>query len=239
MSIFGLWTRRTWKRALAVFAGMAAAELGLFLWAARHSLDGSLKQIMEEGRFMIAVMPAFLLLTFFLINAGADRETKQSYTLGRLGVTLRRSFLLRASHNALWYLAFWGVQLAVVLGLCLIWRQMHPMLWSAQTLLLTFFRVSYLHALLPLGDWFIYIRNLLFFALMGCATAANVEKKTLYAYLGFSLTFGIYFPAKMGLTGTAIAELTVLLLLAGIAVICIINLKDEPGEEAARNGTKA
>ncbi len=239
MSLFGLWARRTWKRALAIFAGMAAVELGFFLWAALRSGDGRLLHIMETANPAIEGFLAFSLLTCVLAGIGPMGGTRPDYTLRRLSVPPRKVFLIRAAHNTLWYLVFWGVQLAVALGLCLLRQRLFPAIRGRQDVLLTFYRVPYLHALLPLGDWFLYVRNLLFFALMGCATAVDARRGLLYACVGLSLTFGIFFPAKMGLTGTVIAELTFLCLAACCAAAGVIGLRDEPGEEDAGDEAEA
>lgn len=234
MSLLGLWARRCGKRAIAIFAGMAVLELVLFLISAYRSADGALLQIMELSRLMIAGFAAFLALTLSLALPSPQPEL----TLRRLRVTPRQAFLIRAAHNTLWYLVFWGVQLAVALMLCLLHRSIFPMAQGRQEIMLTFYRVQYLHALLPLGDWFLYIRNLLLFALMGCATAAEGAKRP-YTCVGLSLTFGIYFPANMGLHNAAGLEITILAMLFVIAVICIVRIEDAPGEEAESDGAKA
>ena len=151
---------------------------------------------MTDSCISLAAGAAFMVLSGVQLVMGRDRQVKSSYTLRRLGVTAGRGFFLHAAYNALCYFILWGVQLATALGLCLLWKQVNPSLWENQTMLLTFYRVPFLHGLLPLGDWYVYLRNVLWFAMMGCVTANETVSPFLLSF--FLLATGIYFPRKMG-----------------------------------------
>lgn len=236
MSLFGLWARRCRKNVALILAAMAAIELGLFLWTAHRSLEGGLTQIMTDSHLNLPAVAAFIALTAALSGVGLDYGAKTSYTLRRLSLTPRRSMLLRAAHNTLCYFIFWGVQFAVALGLCLLWRQLYPQLWGGQSALLAFYRVPYLHALLPLGDWPLYLRNVMWFVMMGCITVLNDKKQTFFVV--YYLMFGIYFHGRMGFDAGVTAELLVVLFLLFLAVSDIVRAEDEPGEEAENDGAQ-
>ena len=196
MSIFGLWARRCNRWLLGILAVMVAVELGLFYWAMVRYPSGDLEQIMTDSCISLAAETAFMVLSGVLLVMGRDRQVKSGYTLRRLGVTAGRGFFLHAACNTLCYFILWGVQLATALGLCLLWKRANPALWENQTMLLAFYRVPFLHGLLPLGDWYVYLRNVLWFAMMGCVTANETVSPFLLSF--FLLATGIYFPRKMG-----------------------------------------
>ena len=196
MSVFGLWARRCNRWLLGILAVMVAVELGLFYWAMVRYPGGNLEQIMTDSCISLAAGTAFMVLSGVLLVMGRDRQVKSSYTLQRLGVTAGRGFFLHAAYNALCYFILWGVQLAAALLLCLLWKRENLALWENQTMLLAFYRVPFLHGLLPLGDWYIYLRNVLWFAMMGCVTANEAVSPFLLSF--FLLATGIYFPRKMG-----------------------------------------
>lgn len=196
MSVFGLWARRCNRRLLGILTVMVAAEIGLFYRAMVRAPGGNLERIMTESGVSLAAWVAFATLNAALLAVGRDRQVRSGYTLRRLGVTAGRGFFLRAAYNALCCFILWGVQLAAALGLCLLWKRANPTLWENQTVLLAFYRVPFLHGLLPLGDWYIYPRNVLWLAVMGCVTAHETASPFLLSL--FLLTTGIYFPRNMG-----------------------------------------
>lgn len=242
MSLFGLWARRCRKWVALILLGMAAAEAGLFFWTMHRCID--IEYAFTESYIGAVAFAAFAALTAVLVSVGTDRGARSSYTLRRLAVTERQAFLCRAAHNTLCYFVAWGAQLAVALGLCLIWRHLFPLLWSEQgwgrqTALLTFYRVPFLHGLLPLGDWYGYARNLLWFMALGCMTAQ--EKTPAYALSMFFMGAIIYFPLKMGEDGAIgwAIFLSVVSLLAIVACLCAKSAGEEEPEEVSGDGAEA
>lgn len=244
MSLFGLWARRCRKRVLLILVGSVAVEAAIFLYLSRES-HISLEEVWSGNNLSLAALCSLVALISALVFAGADRGAKPDYTLRRLAATERQSFLCRAAHNTLCFFLFWGVQLAAALGLCLAWRELSPALWGDwqwenQTLLLAFCRVPYLHALLPLGDWYLYLRNVLLCAALGFVTARKPVGRGLMGVLLLSLA--VSFPWRLGNWMTPFV-LNVLL-----AVHCIVwctayphGLEDpeDMEKEAQSDGAKA
>ena len=114
-----------------------------------------------------------LLVCAALVLPGLDRGAKTGYTLRRLAVGERALTLAWGGQNALLLLIFWGSQAGAALLLA---RQYMATLGAeisgAQTLFLAFSRAPYLHALLPLWDWPLLLRNLVACAALGLSAAA-------------------------------------------------------------------
>ncbi|MBE7004154.1 MAG: hypothetical protein E7425_07715 [Ruminococcaceae bacterium] len=236
MSLFGFWARRCRKWLLWIVAVMAAVETVLFVWAIYRSMEGHLEQIITNSGMPLVAACAFFSLTSALYTIGTDRGAQSSYTLRRLALSERRAFFCRAAHNTLCYIVLWGAQLAVALGFCLLWKQMLPKLWGTQTVLLAFYRVPFLHNLLPLGDWYLYPRNLLWFTAIGCATAR--EKRGMLTAMSI-MTFHVFRIEMGSVPGLAVIDMA-------LALLCIVWCTIYPGgaeedteKEAVANGTKA
>ena len=235
MSVFGLWARRCRKWVLLILLGMAAAEAALFIWAMSRSLDGEPEQIFSDSHIELAGLAAFTALTYALSVAGADNGSR--YTLRRLAMTERKAFFCRAAHNALCCFLFWSAQLAVALGLFLIWKRAYPALWGRQTLLLAFYRQPFLHGLLPFDAWYVYARNVLWCAVIGCITAGRRASRNFETWL--FLMLGIYFPEKAG----AGAGWSIFLSLIALTIVVPAVLRrtepDEDEEGGEADGARA
>ena len=114
-----------------------------------------------------------LLVCAALILPGLDRGAKTGYTLRRLSVGERALTLAWGGQNALLLLFFWGSQAAA--ALLLAWQYLATLgaeISGVQTLFLAFSRSPYLHALLPLWDWPLLLRNAAACAALGMSAAA-------------------------------------------------------------------
>ena len=133
----------------------------------------SLEGAVHQGNLSLAFAVGFVLVCAVLVLPGVERGAKTGYTLRRLAVDERVVVLLWGGVNALLLLVFWGVQAAAALALSRYYLQTVPAEYAnQQTLLLAFSRSPYLHALLPMWDWGLTIRNLLGCAVLGLSTAA-------------------------------------------------------------------
>ena len=113
-----------------------------------------------------------LLVCAALILPGLDRGAKTGYTLRRLSVGERALTLAWGGQNALLLLFFWGSQTAA--ALLLAWQYLATLgaeISGTQTLFLAFSRSPYLHALLPLWDWPLLLRNAAACAALGMSPA--------------------------------------------------------------------
>ena len=132
-----------------------------------------LETVADAARLNWIFGAGLLLVCAALVLPGLDRGAKTGYTLRRLAVGERALTLAWGGQNALLLLIFWGSQAGAALLLA---RQYMATLGAeisgAQTLFLAFSRAPYLHALLPLWDWPLLLRNLVACAALGLSAAA-------------------------------------------------------------------
>ena len=132
-----------------------------------------LETVADAARLNWIFGAGLLLVCAALVLPGLDRRSKTGYTLRRLAVGERALTLAWGGQNALLLLFFWGSQTAAALMLA--WQYLATLgaeISGAQTLFLAFSRSPYLHALLPLWDWPLLLRNAAACAALGMSAAA-------------------------------------------------------------------
>lgn len=68
--------------------------------------------------------------------------------------------------------------LSIVLAMCRVYAAQDPDMVNSQTVFLAFYRVPFLHSLLPLADGWRYVRNAVLCAALGvCAAAFPVQQR--------------------------------------------------------------
>lgn len=178
LSIMGLFIRSSIYRILGVLAAMAVVEAAVFHYSIQKALrtaaegmtDLSLDGCMDMKIWLLC-MAAFLVVTVLLYLPGCSFSTRTDYTLGRLACSEREIFLAQAVVNLLFYLLFWAVQVLVIFGLCRYYAYKIPDSVTSQTVFLAFYHSAFLHALLPLAEWKLWIRNLLLLLALSVSAA--------------------------------------------------------------------
>ena len=195
LSVFMLISRSTIYKVIALFVAMAALEGALFYISLDKALTRPIAEnsvglqglqgvqnlqaqqpVGLESLFTKSLIPwvfavAFLLLTVLLCLTGCEFGSKQGYTLGRLSISGRSIFMWQALYNTICFFLLWAVQLAVALALCKLYIAKIPTeAVSGQTVLLAFYRNSFLHSLLPLDETSRYICNV--FLIIGLGTSS-------------------------------------------------------------------
>lgn len=186
LSIWMLMARSTIYKVLGLFLALAAADGALFALALRQGASAlGLEQVLTESHLPAVFGAGLVLLTVVLCLNGCEFSAKQGYTLRRLRVSQREIFLWQAVHNAMCYFLLLAVQTGIVLALCRYYvahyQEMvawYPDMVNDQTMLLAFYRVPFLHSLLPLADVWRYVRNAVLCAALGvCAAAFPAQQR--------------------------------------------------------------
>ena len=154
--IWMLCARSTLPALVLVALLTAAVEIVSFVSAANPGL--AVDAAVNNSLIAPALVVSFVLWTVVLSMPGLNRA---AHTLDRLPSTHLQQGLCRTAYNFLCYLIFWGMQLAVILGLCLWFSDWaEPGAFGPQSVLLLFYRNSLLHLLMPLHNWTLNLRVL-------------------------------------------------------------------------------
>lgn len=234
-----MWLARSslWKL-LLLFLVTACAEAAWFLLALQSSPDAPLEALADGGALALPFAISFLLLCAALGCVGCEIGARQSYTLRRLTVTEKAVFTWQWAYNCGCFLLFWAFQLAVSFGLCTLFTaQAEPSLVSGQTVFLAFHRVALLHALLPLEETFLWVRNAFFVLSLGVACAAlpyRQRRGRTGWEIAAACTVALFaFPAGVGQwEGNAVSVLLMAFLLLECC-FCVYGREGETADEGA------
>lgn len=183
----------------------------------------------------------YLLITALLCLCGCQFRAKTSYTLRRLTVSERAVFLWQWVYNILIYLLLWVVQVILTYALCRYYLAAAPAAAvSTQTLFLAFWRSEYLHALLPLADVALWIRNVLLLLTLGLAAAIFPYKQRRGIYSGSAIALIPYtlitFDRGIGEWSAVLLSATVALMVTCEVIAFMLRADGEDDrEEASEN----
>ena len=153
----------TWKMVLLTFA----LTLGLqILDGFRELMPGGIPLQVAfgfENLLRSAAQPAgkwwiVMLLAFLTVSAGRSKGSKSVYTMNRLGLGEIHMTLIFGLVFTGYFLLYWVFQLAVCYGF-FVWYSRCSLV-SSNTFMLAVWRSEWLHILLPLNEWWAYLRNL-------------------------------------------------------------------------------
>ena len=125
------------------------------------------------GTALLVVTLAGYLGCVALCAAPFSRRSRYGYTLQRLQIPEHSVFLWHCAVNAVCFLIFLGAQAAAVAGLAGLWQHSADYSSGPQGVLLAFYRSELLHALLPLHELSLWVRNVIYALCAGifCAYA--------------------------------------------------------------------
>lgn len=215
LSVLMLLARSTICRIAVLFVLSALVQGGLFYAALRADPSAGLLLPLESSRVSWVFGVCFLLVTALLCFTGCEFGSRQGYTLRRLSLPENRVFLWQWGYSAAVYFLLWAAQLFTALGLCALYlRLADPAQVNGQTVFLAFYRSGFLHALFPLEDAVLWVRNLVLCLSLGAA-AAHFPFRQRRGKRGFEIILlaaaaSVFFPAALGSFGQA----AVLILLA-------------------------
>ena len=190
---------------LVVLVLTSGAELALFWrWMGAHSQPAlwDLVNMVSESKLLWAAGAGLAALSVVLSRNGCQGGSVQAYTLRRLSMREEAAVLWWTAHNSACFLIFWAAQLGTALVICkLYFDRMYPGVVEEITPFVYFYRSRYLHALLPLSQLSLWLRNLLLVLALGLSTAMFSYKRR-HGKLGISavvmtLLVAVLFPCGL------------------------------------------
>ena len=240
LSVFGLYARSSIYRVLGVLFIMGVAEAGLFL----HKLQAALadyknmqsadefgrgpemlhfEEILESCHMPLCFALAFIMVTIFLCLPGTEFQSKTGYTLRCLSVSERSVLLIQWAYNMAVYTILLSVQVLICLCLGLVYMQEAPAeLIGNQTVFLAFYRSEFLHALLPLSEAGMWLRNAFLVQGLGFAAAEFPYNQRRKGYGVAIIVLGLFaivsFKTEIGSIGSYFLTMAVVALYVGNAL---------------------
>ena len=99
----------------------------------------------------------WMVLLMFMLGIGQNKGSKSVYTMNRLGLSENQMTLIFGFVFTGYFLLYWAFQIALCYGF-FVWYSRFTLVGS-NTWMLAVWRSEWLHTLLPLGEWWGYVRN--------------------------------------------------------------------------------
>lgn len=131
------------------------------------------------------------LLVCVTIRPAATRGSKTVYTLNRLGLSELQMTLVFGAVFSGYFLLYWAMQLAFAYGV-FVWYSQFSLV-SSNAFMLAAWRSEWLHLLLPLGEWWGYLRNAVLCLSLGFCAAFGSQ----LSRHGKTASWAILFPALL------------------------------------------
>jgi len=183
-SLFRLFIRISfpWLLMLLLVAGLLEGALFHFALegaSAASAAEGTplpgMEPVLTKAGVVWVVGVGFLLAQLLLV---IGPWPERSSMLLRLRVSHRARFFTQSLYHFLCCCLLWMAQILVAWGLCLLYvGRMGPEAASNQTIFLAFHRSNLLHTLLPLGNGFLWARNLLAMAALSLGLSFHTLRK--------------------------------------------------------------
>ena len=171
LSVLGLIARNSFYRVLtAVFTGAVVQFALFYLAAGRSGIVYTPENIL--GLSYVPVVSIFVLIAvyIFICLTGTHFGSKSGYTINRLLISEKEFFMIQTVYNSLVFLFVWLFEAAVATVCCLYCLYNAPEnTVHAQSIFLAFYRSAYLHGLIPLEAWHVWLRNIFIAVALGFA----------------------------------------------------------------------
>lgn len=154
LSVFAMIARSSLYRNLFVMFLVVSAQILLFLNKleeyGKHDL-WTLEGMVKDSYMILPLVAGFIIITIFLGRTGCNYGSNQGYTLRRLQITEHAVLGLQVLYNGISYVLLWASQVAVLMIASYIYIT-KTVEWTNQTIMLAFYRNSFMHTVLPMAD---------------------------------------------------------------------------------------
>ena len=251
LSVFGLYARGSIYKILGILSVTFLAEALLFIHGVRQTVTtyhellradlvslSDPERVVEQSGLFLCFAIALVLITAVLCLPGCAFGSQTGYTLRRLRIGERATFFHQATYNILVYLFFLATQAVVLFFLGLYYTRTVPEAFvTNQTLFLAFYRNEFLHAVLPLSDWTLWLRNAFTVAALGFCAAEFPYRQRRGGYAlavgGLVLYFVVFFRQEVGDLFHCMLTLAIDLAVIGETLYTVYRRGKEGGYEDA------
>ncbi len=239
VSIFGLFAKMSFYKIILIFVILSVLQLSLYGIRLNVVLTEDINNIpMLEETFNFIYPLSFLAclcMVCKVLISSSNHSEKTAYTVQRLQIGEKAFFYIQTVYNFLMLFALFAVQAMLLFAMCKYYINNAPSeLISEMSLFMAFYRVDFLHSVLPLDDIFMVFRNI--FILVGLAFAsASFSFKGRRGKFGYSIIILAVITCIMFIQGIEDAPYNITLHLAALIVIAkalyTVHVKEKRNEE--------
>ena len=245
LSVFALFARSSIYKLLLILLAVSALETAAFTRVLNRSLDASaaisysagiqqLEGVFSDSGMALFLFCAFVAFSIVLALPGTELSSRSGYTLRRLSVSEAEVFFLQALFNLFAYILLYATHSALSLLLCRLYVNAAPdWLVGNQTVFLAYYRSGLLHALLPLSDITLWLRNSFLFIALSFAAALfplRQRRKSFNTALPLCVIYTAVF-FRQGIGNIANCAVTAVLMIAVSSYAIYFALKGDKADD--------
>lgn len=198
LSLWALLARCSIYKVLAVLAVMALAEVLLFYRCLRIGGGYTLRSAVENSHLSVVFVVALWLVCFVLAWTQGQLDARSSAAMLRLQLSGSRLFIIKTAYNMVCIIMLFTAQIWLAIWLVGVYgREMGEIYAPPQRLFLAFYRIDFLHCLLPMAEIGKWVRNLLLLLAFGTEAAGAKKKNYIPLFALLPLTAN-WFVSSMG-----------------------------------------
>lgn len=233
LSLWALLARCSIYKILAVLAAMALAE-GILFYNCPNVGTGveSLAKAVEDSRLSAIFLAVLGLVCFILAWTEQRLDAKSAAALSRLQLTDNRTFLIKTAYNIFCLAMLFMTQVWLVIWLAgMGGTGLEAAHVSPQRMFLAFYRIDFLHCLLPMAETGKWVRNLLLLLAFGAAAAGSPKagKPPVLSLVALYALTTIGFVSPMGQN---VMDTLYTMLYTAVIIIDLWQVRRGRGEEA-------
>lgn len=201
ISVLGLIARHSFYKILIVLLLLCGAEIFLFLRALARAEETYLaigsfprpESLISGSGFGFLLAVAFFVIFALLCLTANEYGAKSGYTVRRLLIDERFFYVWCVVYSLVMLFILWAVAALTVYFTCALYVSAAPAeLVSPQTLMLAFYRHELMHALLPLADAGLWVRNALLLISLSLSAATFSHQSRRGRFGASSLALALY-----------------------------------------------
>lgn len=178
LSVFALVARATLAKIILLIITLMAGEIGLF-YLRLHTQQrlGTLEEMLESSRVYLLFIACFVCVFIILeAFAGKQKGGNPVYTVNRLPIRQGQFTIVCSVYNICCLILLFASQVLTDLILVHIYADYNTADPYGPAAFLAFYRNDFFHGLLPLGDFFSIIANVVLLISLGITCACSAWK---------------------------------------------------------------
>lgn len=223
LSVLTLYIRLTYKKIIAVFAGMAGLEAILFHLRGTNDMNFADAAITSGLPF---VTVAGLALISYVLIYSSGRGTKTVYTLARLNISLKKVFYMATVYFSAVYLLFWFIQASWLFMLSRYYIAHAPYEVEAPNIFISFLTSRYLMLFIPVRSRLLSLANIVMVIYAAIIAAISHFELIRGAGKGINGLFGVLIMALLAATITKpLSYLVVVTVSLGLGIMFNLSVR--------------
>ncbi|MDE6640726.1 MAG: hypothetical protein K2K63_09390 [Acetatifactor sp.] len=232
LALWALLARSSIYKILAVLVLMVPAEVILFCRNIKTEYH-TLTTTVESSHISVVFLTALGLVYFALVWTEGQLDSRSGGTMLRLRLSGSRIFWIKTAYNTACLVLLFAVQIWLCIWLVGVYgREAEEVYASPQRLFLAFYRIDFLHCLLPMAEAGKWVRNVLLLLSFGMEAARRAEKtEYIQPILLYVLTANWF----VSLLGGNVIDWICIILYTVLIVVNVRQVREKEREEVQSN----